>query len=102
MNIERLESNSFNEYPHYVYATAYMLDGKLMDFKIGNGQRNWHTRTFRGLQWERYVWDNFETLNLYCKYNKILVNNDDEHNKAFETLEKWLNKFEKFKIGDIK
>lgn len=84
--------NNFNEYPHYVYATAYLWDGKLMDYKIGNRERTWHDRTFRGLGWERYVWDNFESLNLYCEYNKILVFNDEEHNKAFDTLSEWLEK----------
>ena len=35
---------------------------------------------------------------LTCKYKKILVNNDEEHNEAFELLEMWLdNKFKKYK-----
>ena len=98
--IPDLKCNSFNEYPHYVYATAYLLDGKLMDYSIGNRQKSWYDRTFRGFsKWERYVWDNFETLNLYCEYNQILVNNNEEHNKAFDTLEKWVHKT--FKKNDL-
>ena len=88
--MRKLQSNNFDEYPHYVYATAFMLDNKLMDYKIGNAERDWFTRTFRGLKWEQCVWEKFDKLNLYCKYNRILVNNREEHNNAFDILEKWL------------
>lgn len=81
--------NSFNEYPHYVYATIYFANGIPLDWKIGDRRRTWNDRTFRGYYfWERYVLKNFEKLNLECKYIEVLVNNDSEHNKAFEELEK--------------
>lgn len=90
--MKNLERDSFETYPHYVYATVFLLDGKLMDYKIGNQEKCWETRTFRGQEWENYVFDNFQKLNLYCEYKKILVNNADEHNEAFEILEKWIHK----------
>lgn len=94
MEDRKLQSNSFNEYPHYVYATAFFLDDKLMDYSIGSYEKSWETRTFRGnFTWERYVWENFDSLNLYCKYKKKLVNNSEEHNKAFDILEKWIKKY---------
>lgn len=97
---DKLESSNFNEYPHYVYATAFLLDDKLMDYRIGDRERCWQDRTFRGLNWERYVWENFDKLDLHCKYNKILVNNNKEHNEAFEALERWISS--NFKSSVIK
>lgn len=97
--MENLEWNSFNEYPHYVYATAFLVNGKLADYKIGNMQKSWGLRTFRGSKWESEVWQHGfidKDWKLTCKYNKILVNNDDEHNEAFDKLEDWL--FTNFKM----
>lgn len=96
---KKLEYNNFNEYPHYVFATAFLVNGKMADYKIGNSERYWGDRTFRGSHWENEVWEHgFIThdWNLTCEYNKILVNNSDEHNAAFDKLEDWL--FNSFKI----
>jgi len=81
--------NSFSEYPHYVYATIFFANGIPLDYKIGNTKKTWHEKTFRGFYfWEPYIWNNFEKLILECKYIEVLVNNDEEHNKAFKDLEK--------------
>lgn len=96
-----LEWNSFNEYPHYVYATAFLVNGELADYKIQDRERRWGDRTFRGSTWENEAWQHGfidKDWKLTCKYKKILVNNDEEHNEAFELLEMWLdNKFKKYK-----
>lgn len=83
--------NDFNKYPHYVYATVFLANNIPLDYRIGDRKKTWEERSFKGYYfWESYVWKNFKTLNLECKYKEILVNNDEEHNKAFETLEKWV------------
>ena len=51
-----LEWNSFNEYPHYVSATAFLVNGKLADYKIQDREIRWGDRTFRGSTWENEVW----------------------------------------------
>ena len=75
--MRELEWNNFNEYPHYVYATAFLVNGELADYKIQNREREWGDRTFRGTKWENEVWQHGfidKDWNLTCEYNKILVN----------------------------
>lgn len=96
--VKKLEYSDFNIYPHYVYATAFLVKGELADYKIGSYESNWERRTFRGSSWENEVAEHFNDWDLTCKYKKILVNNSDEHNDAFELLEMWLdNSFKKYK-----
>lgn len=85
--------NDFRKYPHYVYATAFLINGELADYKIQDRERTWTNRTFWGFDWEGEITEKDE---LTCKYNKILVNNREEHNRAFKILEDWL--FDNFKI----
>lgn len=33
---KELEYSDFNKYPHYVYATAFLVNGKLADYRIKN------------------------------------------------------------------
>lgn len=98
---KKLEYSNFNTYPHYVYATAFLVNGELADYKIQDRERCWGERTFRGSAWENEVWQHGfidKDWDLTCKYNKILVNNNKEHNNAFELLEMWLdNSFKKYK-----
>ncbi len=94
-----LQYSNFNTYPHYVFATAFLVNGKLADYKIQNCERCWGLRTFRGRPWENEVWQHGfidKDWNLTCEYNKILVNNDEEHDEAFNKLEDWL--FDNFEI----
>lgn len=93
-----LEYSNFDKYPHYVFATAFLVDGKIADYKIGNKERCWGDRTFRGTSWEREVAQRLRKndKNITCEYKKILVNNNEEHNEAFDNLEDWL--FNNFKI----
>ena len=95
---KKLEYSNFNTYPHYVYATAFLVNGELADFEIGSYEADWDRRTFRGSKWENEVAEHFKDWKLTCEYKKILVNSNDEHNDAFELLEMWLdNKFKKYK-----
>lgn len=96
---EELQHSNFNIYPHYVFATAFLVNGKLADYKIKNCEGCWGLRTFRGQPWENEVWQHSfidKDWNLTCEYNKILVNNDEEHNETFNKLEDWL--FDNFEI----
>lgn len=96
---KELEYSDFKKYPHYVYATAFLVNGELADYRIKNREVDWGSRTFRGSVWENEVWQHGfidEDWNLTCEYKKILVNNQEEHNNAFEKLEDWL--FDNFKI----
>lgn len=101
---EKLEYSDFNTYPHYVFATAFLVDGKLAYYKIGNRERCWGDRTFRGISWEREVWERLDNgdKNITCKYHNIKVNNDEEHNAAFDELEDWLrDNFEPYNRMDL-
>ncbi len=92
MDFEYRYSN-FNKYPHYVYATAFLVNGKLADYKIGNRERGWETRTFRGSKWENEVWQHSFVegkWKLDCIYHSEWVRNSEEHNAAFDKLESWL------------
>lgn len=92
--------NNFEIYPHIVYATAFLKNGKLVDYSIGSHIKDWGTRTFRGFPWERATMEEESS----CRYNQILVNNIDEHNESFDILDKWLvDNFEAHeKTPDIK
>lgn len=83
----------------------FLLIGELADFKIGSRETDWGRRTFRGSVWENEVWQHGfidKDWKLTCEYKKILVNNNDEHNDAFELLEMWLdNKFKKHKNTNL-
>ncbi len=96
-NFYNLGHSNFDKYPHYVYCTAFLVDGKLADYNIGDSESCWGLRTFIGLTWEKDILEksNNNPNILTCEYKSISVNNSSEHNKAFENLEKWLyNNFE--------
>ena len=80
----------------------FQWNGQLADFKIGDNESAWERRTFRGSEWENEVAEHFDDWNLTCEYKKILVNNKEEHNDAFELLEMWLdNSFKKYKKAGL-
>ena len=100
-----LKYSNFNIYPHYVYATAYLVNGELADYKIGNCEKIWGIRTFRGSQWEKEVYQHGfidKDWELTCEYEKIFVTNDEEHSRAFDFLCMWLDtSFKKYKKADL-
>ncbi len=94
-----MKYSNFDEYPHKIYATAFLVNGELADYKICNHKRNWDERTFRGASWEGEVWQHGfidKDWALTCEYKEIIVNNDDEHNEGFDILKDWL--FDNFKL----
>ena len=74
-----------NEYPHTIYQQVLLLDGKMIDWKIGGNRKTASTWTRRMCYKEGSV--TVET-------KEIEVNNDQEHNEAFRSME-W---FKQFKI----
>ena len=63
MTTERkLESNSFNTYPHYVFATAFLVNGELADYKISDRETDWGLRTFRA---------RFKSYSIKFRYNYL-------------------------------
>lgn len=91
-NFYNLECDDFNLYPHYVYCTAFLVDEKVADYKICDHESCWGLRTFRGTSLDNKLAELMRnnSITTSCKYNKILVNNEYEHNLAFEKLEDWI------------
>ncbi|MED1955115.1 hypothetical protein [Brevibacillus centrosporus] len=76
-------------YPHKVYASVLLLDGKIYNWKIG--QDHWkHPHEVK----MRY--SDFDKLDrMYTQYAWFEVNNDEEHNRAFEVLAReWFKQWE--------
>lgn len=92
-DFSKLKSSNFNNYPHLVFGTAFLVDGKVADYEIGDSESCWGLRTFRGLTWEKDILErsNKNPDILTCEYKSILVHNLKEHNEAFGKLEDWLS-----------
>lgn len=78
-------------YPHKVYCSVLLLDGKIVDYKIG--ERYWSTPfqiTLRG----QITLEELEKAK--TEYTYWEVNNDKEHQQVFNKLAKeWLKQFNK-------
>lgn len=69
----------YDEYPHSVYASVLLLDGKIESWEIGNPPKK--SPYDFSAYWKR------NRLNDYTsQYTEFVVNNDLEHNEAFEIL----------------
>lgn len=77
-----------NEWPHKVYASVLLLDGKIEGWKTGNPPKK-EPGEFKAY-WKR------DRLNDYtAEYVGFEVNNDKEHNDAFEKLApEWFRQWE--------
>ena len=101
MEFKDLRRNSFNEYPHYIYTTAFLVNGVLADYKICDSETCWGLRTFRGSKWENEVSQHGfidQDWELTCVYHSEWVQNRKEHNAAFDKSEKWLKETFKDKM----
>jgi hypothetical protein len=78
-------------YPHSIYASVLLLDGKIENWKIVNYPKT-EPGMFSGF-WK------MDRLNDYtCEYKEFICNNSEEHNKAFtEWAEEW---FKQWPIAD--
>jgi len=64
-------------YPHSIFASVLLLDGKIENWKIVNYPKK-HPLEFTGF-WKR------DRLNDYaCEWKEFVCNNGKEHNEAFE------------------
>lgn len=76
----RAESSNFNEYPHRVFASVILLDGKIVNWK--SGQYRMTKKNLGLFNQPRIVHENFEKLEVRSR--SFIVHNISEHNKAFE------------------
>ncbi|MDP4158201.1 MAG: hypothetical protein Q8911_00355 [Bacillota bacterium] len=77
-----------DEYPHSVFASVLLLDGKIENWKIGG-----HPKKHAG------DWSNFwklDRINDYTvEHTEFIVNNQKEHNESFERLApEWFKKWQ--------
>lgn len=79
--------NSWLEtYPHKVYASVLLLDGKVVDYKIGKNY--WKSPFYVSLRGQITL---DELKRCKTKYRFWEVNSDKEHNEVFNTLGKaWI------------
>ncbi|MFX1570628.1 MAG: hypothetical protein ACFFCV_20000 [Promethearchaeota archaeon] len=80
--------NWVDNYPHMIYANVLLLDGKIIDYKIGN--KSWESPydiTIRG----QISFDNLGKC--IVKNTSWKVNNQNEHNSIFNNEAKeWIEK----------
>jgi hypothetical protein len=78
----------FEEYPHKVYASVLLLDNKIENWKVG-GHPKRDPGEFSGF-WKRDRLSDYSS-----EYTEFIVNNEDEHRKAFEELApEWFKQWE--------
>lgn len=67
------------QYPHMVYASVLLLDGKIENWKIGGYRKD------VPLEWTNY-WK-MDRIDDYCCFSKAFeVNTPEEHNRVFNEL----------------
>lgn len=73
-------------YPHKIYASVLLLDGKIIDWKIG--QHYWEDPFQVKLRGNIKIED---IQRCVTKYTFWEVNNSEEHQKVFESIaKKWI------------
>lgn len=73
--------SDFKEYPHKVFVNAVLLDEKIACWKICD--RKWTKGNFVMFQQPQIVLKNLGKLNLRIVSRSYIVNNPEEHSKAF-------------------
>lgn len=82
-------SNEIDKYPHIINATAFLANKKLVGYEISKNKKDWSDKVFQGLWWEQTLREQY----LNCEYNEIVVNNDKEHDEAFDKHIEWLHRY---------
>lgn len=83
------EWSNFNEYPHKVFASVLLLDGKIYDWKI----KNTHWEDPNEITMRISDFDKIPRMEV--KWTSFTVNNDEEHNRAFEEdAREWYKQWE--------
>lgn len=78
-------------FPHTVYASAFLADGKLYDYYIGEQQKEWITKTIRNDK-DAELWRTGSILTV--KYEDREVYDHSGHELAFTSLREWLRHFD--------
>lgn len=88
-----METHSdFNKFPHRVFVSVILLKNKIVNWKVGN--LRWTKDTWHFSRQPGVVIKNEKKIKIFSR--SFLVNNSQEHNKAFEVRAKQFLK--KFKI----
>lgn len=83
------EWSNFNEYPHKVFASVLLLDGKIYNWKI----KNTHWVDPQEVTMGYSDFDRIDRMEI--KWTSFTVNNSFEHNLAFSYHAKeWFKQFE--------
>ncbi|MFE4571377.1 hypothetical protein [Paenibacillus chitinolyticus] len=81
--------NWLDEYPHEVYASVLLLDGKIYNWKVGN--YFWSHPMEAKIRMSDF--DKFDRMEV--KHTSFTVNNDFEHNLAFSlNAKQWYRQWE--------
>lgn len=77
-----------DEWPHKVYASVLLLDGRIEEWKIGNPPKT------EPLDFKAY-WKRDRLADYRAEFTEFVVNNDQEHDDAFRKLApEWFRQWE--------
>ena len=74
--------SDFNEYPHRVFASVILVDGKIVSWRTGNTR--WTKDNYSSSNQPLIVYRNKITI----RSRSFMVKNREQHNNAFEILTK--------------
>ena len=78
-----IENHSdFNKYPHRVFASVVLVDGKIVNWKTGNTR--WTKANYANFSQPYIVYD--ENVEITIRSKSFIVKNRKQHNHAFEVL----------------
>ena len=92
--MKRENVSDFNEYPHRIFASVVLLDGKIISWKVVNYR--WTKENIGRYNHPYLVYANYTKIKIRTK--SFIANNTDQHNKIFQhTVKKF---FKQFKIHE--
>ena len=90
----RSNQSDFNVYPHRIFASVVLLDGKIISWKVANYR--WTMKTIGCYNHPVAVYKNYKKIKVRTR--SFVANNRDQHNGIFETTTKKF--FKQFEIHE--
>jgi len=84
--------SNFDRYPHRIFASALLIDGKLVNWKVSN--KRWTKSNIGCSNQPGYVLKNWDKIKIRSK--SFIVNSSEEHSKVFE--KKSVKFYKQFKL----